>query len=530
MIRTHSPCRIPLALGVASLVALTGCDPKPLFSAQLPAGHEPPTKLTVLRSQNVKIDPGGLVHGSRVVFNALDQDFELNPSTMVTLPDAGSDWVGTVKGQPNSLAAFARRGDIFQGFVRTDNGALFELRYAEPGIHTFRELSLESELKLETPQTVALTTDVTTLCEKDSDVVVIGVFFTAAARDHAGGQQAIEALVGAAVSAANATYHYSGIRTRLAVNYIGELDFNETGSSSPDLNSFIGNASVSSLREEHHLDLVTLLVENTDVGGLGTLLPKLSRADSAFSLIQVDSFAGGIVLEHEMGHNMGARHDAYQNSKVPSVNDRPYSQGWVRLDAGTYGGQPWGVYSIMAYGTECRDKHVVCWPIPRWSSPEFNFGDPQTADNRRTLNESLPYVASFKCGNGRTNLNNAATFISTNIQTDMYRNYWYLDTTVEPRLNHLSVTFKNTGTAPWNANYRLRLVAPADNKNLDGGQLLDTTSWLMPRNVDPGDSVEIEFDYTGSGKALHFQWQLETDDGRAFGDVTPDVVLMPKGY
>ena len=96
-----------------------------------------------------------------------------------------------------------------------------------------------------------------------------------------------------------------------------------------------------------------------------------------------------------MGHNMGAHHDRANASGA----------GAYRVFHG-YQSPDQAFRTIMAYN--CPGG---CQRINYWSNPEVNYNgqptgilytDPNSADNRRTLNNTVFTVANFRAGGGLT--------------------------------------------------------------------------------------------------------------------------------
>jgi len=126
----------------------------------------------------------------------------------------------------------------------------------------------------------------------------------------------------------------------------------------------------------------------------------------SFAVVSRSCATGYYSFAHELGHNMGARHDWY----VDDTENKPYSynHGFVN--------QAEGWRTIMAYNTECAVAGSNCTRLPYWSNPEVEYGgvpmgvaegtstdciegEPEPdcdADNRKTLNETAYTVADFR--------------------------------------------------------------------------------------------------------------------------------------
>jgi hypothetical protein len=129
---------------------------------------------------------------------------------------------------------------------------------------------------------------------------------------------------------------------------------------------------------------------------------------NAFAAVDIECATGYYSFGHEMGHNMGARHDWYVDDlKTPYG----YAHGYVNYDNP---GDRWR--TIMAYNNECDKQGVYCYRIPYWSNPAvLRNGAPMgvpdgtstscvanvlhphcDADNHKTLNNTAYTVANFR--------------------------------------------------------------------------------------------------------------------------------------
>ena len=250
------------------------------------------------------------------------------------------------------------------------------------------------------------------LCEVEPEVAIdVAVFHTRAAREAAGGAAAIAAVVDLMVAETNQAYAASGVDYRLRLVERSEVAYDETGSSGVDLNR-IRNPSdghmdaVHAVRDRVGADLVHLIVSESDFGGR-------AYSPGAFALTDYDG--GGYTFAHELGHNMGLRHDRYEQSFV-----RPWGGGRLTPDPaygyvnqqtlvpGTARSRRWR--TIMAYGTQCSVAYTGCSWLLRFSNPRQSYtGDPLgvpfgsggsgvtgAADAAAVLNATGPAVALWR--------------------------------------------------------------------------------------------------------------------------------------
>ncbi len=215
------------------------------------------------------------------------------------------------------------------------------------------------------------------LCEVEADVTIdVAVVYTPAARKAAGGTAAIEAVIDLMIAETNQAYAASGVRHNMALVAWSEVPYAETGDSSIDLDRLRDPSDghmdeVHALREASGADLVHLLFEEGDLGGI-------AYRGGPFGLSC--RRCGGQVFAHETGHNMGLRHDRYQahnDDEDKSLSSHP-AYGYVNqrtFDAGAPPSSAWR--TIMAYEKQCTDANKRCPRLSRFSNSRQTWqGDP----------------------------------------------------------------------------------------------------------------------------------------------------------
>ena len=245
------------------------------------------------------------------------------------------------------------------------------------------------------------------LCEAETDVTIdVAFIYTPAAREVAGGGATIEAEIDLMIAETNQAYATSGVYQRLALVGRSEVPYTETYG---DLDiGRLGDPDDGHLDEAHALrdrtgaDLVHLIVGDPDydVGGIAIFA-------GAFGITRLDG--GGIILAHELGHNMGLRHDRYVALHYEGgVSPHP-AYGYMNQQASVAGGRSSRWFTIMAYFAQCNAFGITtCSHLLRFSNPRQSYGDPLgvaygegsgvtgPADATTVLNATGPAVALWR--------------------------------------------------------------------------------------------------------------------------------------
>ena len=189
---------------------------------------------------------------------------------------------------------------------------------------------------------------------------------------------------------------------------------------------------VHTWRDAYGADVVVLLEEIDYTGGQGYLLTsKTGSPGYAFSLTRVQQASWTYTVVHEIGHNMGLHHHKDQNTQPGPTGwwnwpENIWSAGgrWIGTNNGKY-------CSVMTYesGSYFADG-VSHTRVPYFSAPEQLYqgtptGDPENADNARTLREIKSVVAAYRTQivSSPTNFTAMASGESQiNLQWNLYNN------------------------------------------------------------------------------------------------------------
>ena len=219
-----------------------------------------------------------------------------------------------------------------------------------------------------------------------------------------------------AVSYTNQVFANSGMTVRL--NLVGTMQANYTESSGEgssqilnDLTNGVGGfAAVQSQRNALGADLVSAWTHFSDACGLSWILedantvPTVEEAPYGYNTIST-AFGNGCLTDavaHELGHNMGAKHDRFEDDPHDLLTSQ-YNFGYVDV-ADQF-------MTIMSYPNQCEESGVTCAIIPYHSSPNLRYQGavlgiadnlPNSADNVSEINMIAPFIAQFRGAAGAT--------------------------------------------------------------------------------------------------------------------------------
>ncbi len=209
--------------------------------------------------------------------------------------------------------------------------------------------------------------------------------------------------IGVTLAMANQVSVNNNLGINFLLTYSGLVDHTEQ-SMNADIN-ILGGDEVIDLRRDYGADLVALLNYSPSYATTGlavVLRSKYGNNRAAFSATQVNFAVYSYTFIHEIGHNMGARHNPYQATQPGPNNwqnwpENTWSAGWRWL------GSDNNYYAdLMSYGNGSQyENGQPTLNIPYFSDPNFTHlgspaGDPVEGDNARTLREIKHYVARYK--------------------------------------------------------------------------------------------------------------------------------------
>ncbi|MBF0508779.1 MAG: hypothetical protein HQK57_07625 [Deltaproteobacteria bacterium] len=316
--------------------------------------------------------------------------------------------VGRLEGVPDSSVILSVQDNIVSANI-TVPGAFYQVRYVSPGVHAIHEINQSAfppELPpipvysppkaVDSPPKASVRNSAQ---PDDGSRIDVMVLYTPAALTGAGSTAAMNSTISLAIAETNQGYANSGVTQRVRLVHTEQVTYDETSFDwSTTLNRLTGTSdgfmdNIHAIRDTYGADEVVLLVEDTGFCGLAWLMTTLDNSfkTHAFAVVSRTCATGYYSFAHEMGHNMGCNHDRTNASGGQLYS---YSFGYQ---------EPSGAFrTIMAYQNGCIGS---CPRINYWSNPDVSYtGLPtgvlytagNSADNRRTLNNSAYTVANFR--------------------------------------------------------------------------------------------------------------------------------------
>ena len=260
----------------------------------------------------------------------------------------------------------------------------------------------------------------------DETTIDVLVVYTPAARTRVGNERgSMHMLTSQTFVNANRLFERSGIATRIRVAHAEEVDYTESPRGiKGDMCHLTNHESyslscqdpdhddaaldeVQDLREEHGADLVTFIVDavyhDGDPAGIAGLL-------GAYSIVSaVAQAAGGYIMTHEIGHNLGGMHNPGNRPPGEYVS-RPYGHGRCNT------AENW--HTLMSTAANGPPDYVLCAVgLPLLSGPRIigpngtPTGDTHTHDVARLFTETTPMVAKYRTHKPRGTLSHLVPFV-----------------------------------------------------------------------------------------------------------------------
>lgn len=329
----------------------------------------------------------------------------------------GADtWIGHIEGVDHSRVILVYKDGILAGNISVP-GEFYQVRSEDKDLHSIRQLdhskfescAAEEEDTPDAHAGHAHGTEAPALdgaadaADDDGSTIDVMVVYNQAARAGSGSTEAINTEIDLAITETNQGYINSGVNQRVNLVHTAEVDYIESGSIYTDRNNLRNTSDgymdeVHTLRDTYAADLVVLITEGGGgYCGVAYIMTSVSTSFESygFCVVKRSCATGYYSFGHELGHIMSARHDYYVDGTLNSPYS--YNHGFVNVT------DQWR--TVMAYNNECSDNSVYCTRIDYWSNPDVTYGgdamgvaegNPNAADNRKTLNNTAYTIANFR--------------------------------------------------------------------------------------------------------------------------------------
>jgi hypothetical protein len=257
----------------------------------------------------------------------------------------------------------------------------------------------------------------------DGSTIDVAIVYTPAARVLNTSVASMNANIDAQLTYTNLIYTNSNVVQQLRLVYRGEIPYTETDMDT-DLSrlahtsdGFMDEAPL--LRDLYAADFVSLWGDYQSSGfcGLGFLMTTEAStfAANAYNVLSSPDCtgAGSATFAHELGHNMGLRHDNFEDTTAitrvtpeagGALTDITYAHGYIDLVN--------RFRTVMSYNNQCAAQvpSFNCTRIAYFSNPSVSFnnnasyasavlaptGDAATAHERQALNDTRDTTANFR--------------------------------------------------------------------------------------------------------------------------------------
>lgn len=351
----------------------------------------------------------------KIVLRAFDSEsLDLVLTRMEIVGDFNA-FHGTVDGIPYSSVTLVEREGVVAGNINAV-GKSYQIRYRGPEIgHQLREIdtaqfrSHGDDSMVRPPRLVdssqhappPLAVDA---LHDDGSTIDVLIAYTPAARIAAGGLAALTSEITLAVSEANGAYANSGVIQRLRLVSTIEVNYTVSAKLLDDLYRITENTDgvmnpVFTRRNQVGADIVSVWVDSPDATSCGWAWimdnVRASFEDSAINVLPWECATVNYTFAHELGHNMGLRHDLFVDNAAEqgATPSYPYAHGYVDP------AKRW--HTVMAYPNQCG---YYCPAIQYFSNPSVNFqggttGNASYANAALALNNTRNTVANFRASN-----------------------------------------------------------------------------------------------------------------------------------
>jgi hypothetical protein len=297
---------------------------------------------TTIRQRFVYVETGLLSTNDQIFLNLFeDVSFVATLARVEKLSKGGIAWIGHIDSVQESEVTLISRGNQMAANIVLP-GAFYQVRYAGKGVHVIKEID-QSKFP---PEAHSIPVETEPSAEQwwganadDGSSIDVLVVYTEAAKNTVGGQTAMENLIDLAVTETNTGYANSLINQRLNLVHTAQVSYDETGFDWSQTLGRLQNTTdgymdnVHTLRDAGKADEVVLIVNDAAYQSCGIAYVMTTVSQSfeswAFSVVRYSCAIGYYSFGHELGHNMGSKHDRANSSSSGAF---PYSYGYQAPD------------------------------------------------------------------------------------------------------------------------------------------------------------------------------------------------------
>lgn len=234
---------------------------------------------------------------------------------------------------------------------------------------------------------------------QDLAIIDVLVVYTTAAQSWAAlNDGGIHNVINQAMAISQNSVDNSRINLQFRLVHSTVVDYTETGNSRTDLNNLTNREipNVQSLRNQYAADLVVMLTDTEDMGGIAWLTTNPNGSPAyGYSITRVQQTSWTTTMVHEIGHNMGSHHSRNQTiQQAPATGGVfNYSTGWRWT-----GTNDQSYSSIMTYAETSTAVDLFSNPaIFHQGTPTGSYsGTYAPADNSRSMREMMHVIAGYR--------------------------------------------------------------------------------------------------------------------------------------
>ena len=372
------------------------------------------TEGPTLRSRRARMD-FGLLAGARAALEQggtaaglidlnLFDDAGFRGVDLRTAPtSSGYSLQGRLDGVPAGTVTLVVNGDVVDGTVRA-GGDTYTIRSTVGGAVEIRQADSSAlpecggALEAPSPPGVDAAAAAAPVADlpfavspaSDGSEVDVLVVYTTAAKDAVGGERNIETQIDRWFTEVNGYFTNSGVDLQIRLAHVEELDYEET-SSSYELRPLTTRGDgildrVHALRDAVGADLVHIVERwgvwgTTNYCGIGWLMTDVGPSFEYYGFGATAVGCSGATFAHELGHNMGLRHDRYQETVagLSSLDNLPYPYAYGYVNQAAFestAARPTAWRTIMSYRSRCSHAGIANCPyLGRYSNPDQSYQD-----------------------------------------------------------------------------------------------------------------------------------------------------------